>query len=159
MIKYSILKTVFFLLVIFELTGTNPVLAKTGSIEVNYGDGWKTIKYSESTLKVSECATQKNMSTLDETIIDSAPGGNSNTMLTSTGNKQQNNINEIAHKANSNVVHSVDMSEPSNTVLIGVGIVLGILMKWRKSLNTSTSINAFFKTKREMATQNKTLLI
>jgi len=131
------LKKALFLLAILWLFLTNQAFAKMASIDVNYGDGWQTITYTGTTENGNAGATRNHISKVDETFVEFSHGSNGNIMLTPVSNEQQNNICEAADKVKSNVLLSVDLSESSNIVLIGLGIALGILVKWRKSLNTS----------------------
>jgi len=137
MIKYCILRNILFLLVFFELSSTSQAFAKMASIDVNYGDGWQTITYTGTTGNGNADATRNHISKVDETFVEFSHGSNGNIMLTPVSNEQQNNICEATDNVKSNVALSVDLSESSNIVLIGLGIALGILVKWRKSLNTS----------------------
>lgn len=127
------MKYIFLLLVFFELACTVHAFAKTGTIQVNNGDGWQTITCTKLLGYGSESATRNCISTVKESF----PGNNGNTMLVPDCNEQQKTFNEGVDRVNSKILNSVDISESSSSVQIGVGIILLILMKWRKSHNTS----------------------
>ena len=132
-IKYWILKYILCLLVVFEFACTVQAFAKTGTIQVNDGDGWQTITCTNLLEYGSDSATRDCISTVKESVS----GNNGNTMLLPDCNEQKKTFNEGVDRVNSKILNSVDISESSSSVQIGLGIILLILIKWRKSHNTS----------------------
>lgn len=112
------MKKKLFLVAALCLFLTCQAFAKMARFDVNDGDGWNLISaVGDKSIEFSQ---------------------HSNPVLTtiSASNDQLKNLCKDPDKVKSNVVQRIDMSESSSVFLIGMGVVIAILRKWRKSLNT-----------------------
>lgn len=131
------MKKKLFLLVVLSILLTCQAFAKMTSIDVNYGDGWQKIVCTDPAGNESNSSTRNHISTVDKKFFESSLGSNDNTMEGLAIIDQGNNICEAADNVKSNVFLNVDMSESPSIVLIGMGIAIAIIRKWRKLLPTA----------------------
>lgn len=130
------MKKKLFLVAALCLFLTCQAFAKTGSIDSNYGNGWKTFSDTDSSVNESEVVEWKHISSVEGKSINTSLNSNTDTAAAIASNDHRINGSGSTDKVKSNISLSVDLSESSSVVLVGIGVVIAIIRKWRKLLNS-----------------------
>lgn len=134
------MKKFIFLFIVIELACATQAFAKNVRNEAVNGDSRKIVTFTESSIAENNVVASDRILALD-TSMNSGLAENRNGMSIPASDKHDESDNTPLNQATINSSKSVDMSEPSSIILLGVGAVIAIVAKWRKSINLSLQSN------------------